>query len=71
MTGSKYLELNSNLDYGEYDVVQAVELTITSKHTGKSSKKRCYQGYDVVNDVQMDLDGITTQFATMFDRIDI
>lgn len=24
MTGSKYIELNSNLDYGEYDVVNDV-----------------------------------------------
>lgn len=67
MTGSKYIELNSNLDYGEYGVVQAVELTITSKHTGKSSKKRCYQGYDVVNDVFIKSVASTNKvFATLF-----
>ncbi len=68
--GADYTDYDTDLDDDDYKFVEAVKLEITNKTTGKTSQKRCYQGYSVINDVQNDLDGNKTQFASMFEKID-
>lgn len=68
--GSDYTDYDTDLDDDDYKFVKAVKLEITNKSTGKTSQKRCYQGYSVIDDVQSDLDGNKTQFADMFKKID-
>ena len=68
--GSDYIEYDYDLGDDDYKFVEAVKLEITNKLTGKKKKKRCYQGYSVIDDVQRDLDGNKTQFASMFKKID-
>lgn len=68
--GSDHTDYDYDLDDDDYKFVEAVKLEITNKSTGKTSQKRCYQGYSVIDDVQRDLDGNKTQFADMFKKID-
>jgi len=65
-----YIEYDSDLADDALVPVKAVKLEITSKITGKTTQKRCYQGYGVINDVQKDLNGNKKQFADMFKKID-
>lgn len=67
---SKYVEYDDNLEPDDYKYTKAVILEITNKITGKASQKRCYQGYDVINDVKEDLYNGKKRFKSMFDRID-
>lgn len=68
--GEGYTDYNPDLDDDDYQFVKAVKLEITNKNTNKKSQKRCYQGYDVIDDVQNDLNSGKTQFADMFRKID-
>lgn len=47
-----------------------VEVKLTNKRTGKSTQKRCYQGYEVIREIQDALDGKTSKFEKLFNKID-
>lgn len=68
--GTDYTEYDSELEDNDYKTVQAVNLVIKNKNTGKQSQKRCYQGYGVIEDVQRDINEDKTQFANLFNKID-
>ena len=68
--GDNYVGYDPDLEDGEYRDVKAAKLEITNKSTGKTSQKRCYQGYNVIEDVQSDLNNGKKQFAGMFNKID-
>ena len=68
--GTDYTDYDYDLDDDAYKFVEAVKLEITNKSTNKTSQKRCYQGYSVIDDVQRDLEGEKTQFSDMFEKID-
>lgn len=68
--GEDYTDYDYELGDEDYKFVKAVKLEITNKNTGKTAQKRCYQGFSVIDDVQDDLDGDKTQFASMFKKID-
>ena len=69
--GDEYVTYDYDAEDGEYIPTKAVTLKITNKKTGKTSQKRCYQGYSVINDVQEDLNNNKIQFKNMFDKIDV
>ena len=50
--------------------MEAVKLEITNKMTGRAAQKRCYQGFNVINDVQNDLYTGKNHFESMFKKID-
>lgn len=59
-------------DLGEDDITanRFVILKITSKNTNKRSTKRCYKGFDVIDDVENDILNGKHQFKSIFDTID-
>lgn len=67
---SQYVEYDFELEDDEYKFVEAVKLEITNKMTGRTAQKRCYQGFNVINDVQNDLDTGKNHFESMFKKID-
>lgn len=69
--GDEYVTYDYDAEDGEYIPTKAVTLKITNKKTGKTSQKRCYQGYSVINDVREDLNNNKIQFKTIFDKIDV
>lgn len=67
---SQYVEYDCDLEDDEYKFVEAVKLEITNKITGRTTQKRCYQGFNVINDVQNDLYNAKSHFESMFKKID-
>lgn len=68
--GSPYVGNDVDKDDDEYSFEEAVKLEIRNKSTGKKAQKRCFQGYDVIKDVQRDINGDKRQFKSMFKKID-
>lgn len=67
---SDYVDYDDDLEPDDYKFTKAVKLVITNKLTGKSTSKRCYQGFGVINDVEDDIKAGKKQFKNMFDNID-
>ena len=64
------VEHDDELEDDDYKFTKAVQMMVTSKATGKSARKRCYQGYAALDDLEEDLRGDKTQFADIFAKID-
>lgn len=65
----QYTDYDYNKGPDDYNFVEAVNLEVTSKITGKTAQKRCYQGYSVINEFQEDINN-KEQFKTIFNKID-
>lgn len=73
INGKGWSNIPYDYDKNDGDLIKlegAVTLEIKNKKTGKKAQKRCYQGYDVIYDVQADLDGDKSKFWDMFDKVD-
>lgn len=68
--GTDYTDYDYDLGEDDLTANKSVNLKITNKKTRRSSSKRCYQGFDVIDDVEKDINGNKVQFKSIFTKID-